>query len=108
MGNDACWTQIEREQVLILGKSIGYTAERPVVEWILWCVLGDNVACPLLYTPYSGIAERYGGQGYDLTGPKDKVTEVLQEAQNKSRGGVATLVNAMIGSTSFREGSLSV
>jgi acetolactate synthase-like protein len=31
VGNDAGWTQIEREQVPILG---------------------DNVACPLLYTAY--------------------------------------------------------
>jgi len=88
VGNDACWTQIEREQI-------------PMFQ--------DNVACPLEYTPYNTVAEGYGGHGIEVkTGDTQKVAEALKEAQSIAAQGVPVLVNVHIGGTDFREGSLSV
>ena len=42
VGNDACWTQIEREQVE---------------------VLGDDVGCALTHMDYHTVAEGCGGVG---------------------------------------------
>jgi len=91
IGNDACWTQIEREQVPSLG---------------------DNVACPLEYTPYEIVAEGYGGKGIHIGAPgttSEDVRKALKEAVTISRKlKVPVCVNALIGSTNFREGSISV
>ena len=46
IGNDACWTQIEREQTPMFN---------------------DDVACPLEYTAYDKVAEGYGAQGLEIT-----------------------------------------
>ncbi|RXM92452.1 Acetolactate synthase-like protein [Acipenser ruthenus] len=88
VGNDACWSQISREQVPMLG---------------------SNVACGLAFTDYHVVADGYGGKGY-LIGREDgeKLDEILQSAQEQSRQGRATLLNVLIGKTNFREGSISV
>jgi len=96
VGNDACWTQIEREQV-------------PMFQ--------DDVACPLHYSAYHTVAEGYGGQGIELRGvgetleqTGENIRQVVQEAQRLSSGPDAkpVLINCHIGKTDFREGSLSV
>jgi len=91
IGNDACWTQILREQEPILG---------------------DDVACQLEYTPYDVVAKGYGGEGFEIDGsmrsPK-AIKEVLQKALAVSRKKkIPVCINAHIGETDFREGSISV
>uniref|UniRef100_A0A3Q2QTH3 2-hydroxyacyl-CoA lyase 2 n=1 Tax=Fundulus heteroclitus TaxID=8078 RepID=A0A3Q2QTH3_FUNHE len=87
VGNDACWSQISREQVPILG---------------------SNVACGLAFT-YHTVADGYGGKGY-LVGREneDQLRDIIQQAQRDAREGKATLLNVLIGKTNFREGSISV
>lgn len=87
VGNDAAWSQIERDQVPIFG---------------------DNVACPLLYSPYQDVATGYGGAGVEISGPSTNIQDVLRQAQTSAQSGTPMLVNVMIGKTNFREGSISV
>ena len=89
IGNDACWTQIAREQVPQLGSSVG---------------------CMLAYCEYEKVAEGYGGCGYRLDRGMDDATikDVLKKAQDESRKGLPVLVNCLIGTTDFRQGSISV
>ncbi|CAN9511538.1 unnamed protein product [Ophioblennius macclurei] len=88
VGNDACWSQISREQVPILG---------------------SNVACGLAFTDYHVVADGYGGKGY-LIGRDDehRLSDIIKQAQKETREGKATLLNVLIGKTNFREGSISV
>lgn len=86
VGNDAGWTQIAREQVEILGDDCGTVLER---------------------TAYHEVAEGYGGRGLLLERPED-ITSVLAEAKKIARSGVPVLVNAMLGKTDFRKGSISM
>ncbi|XP_061828706.1 2-hydroxyacyl-CoA lyase 2 [Nerophis lumbriciformis] len=88
VGNDACWSQISREQVPILG---------------------SNVACGLAFTDYHIVADGYGGKGYLIRREDEKrLSDIIREAQKQSREGKATLLNVLIGKTNFREGSISV
>jgi acetolactate synthase-like protein len=48
IGNDACWTQIARDQIK---------------------TFGDDVACPLLYTDYDRVAVAIGCKGYKADTP---------------------------------------
>uniref|UniRef100_A0AAQ5ZKK2 2-hydroxyacyl-CoA lyase 2 n=1 Tax=Amphiprion ocellaris TaxID=80972 RepID=A0AAQ5ZKK2_AMPOC len=88
VGNDACWSQISREQVPMLG---------------------SNVACGLAFTDYHIVANGYGGKGY-LVGreDEDRLSDIIRQAQKECREGKATLLNVLIGKTNFREGSISV
>ena len=86
VGNDAGWTQIEREQVHMFN---------------------DDVACRLAYLEYDKVAEGYGGVGLKLT-PDHDAASVIKQAQTIAASGRPVLINAYIGKTSFREGSLSV
>ncbi|XP_061734713.1 2-hydroxyacyl-CoA lyase 2 [Nerophis ophidion] len=88
VGNDACWSQISREQVPILG---------------------SNVACGLAFTDYHIVADGYGGKGYLIRREDEQqLSEIIRKAQKQSREGKATLLNVLIGKTNFREGSISV
>lgn len=86
VGNDASWNQIAREQVE---------------------VLGDDCGTALRHTDYHLVAEGYGGKGLLLERPED-VPAVLQEAKEIARGGTPVLVNALLGKTDFRKGSISM
>lgn len=86
VGNDAGWTQIAREQVE---------------------VLGDACGTELLHTDYHVVAEGYGGKGLKVERPED-VPAVLAEAKEIARDGTPVLVNALIGKTDFRKGSISM
>ncbi|RVE64540.1 hypothetical protein OJAV_G00126790 [Oryzias javanicus] len=88
VGNDACWSQISREQVPILG---------------------SNVACGLAFTDYHVVADGYGGKGY-LVGrdEESRLSDIIKQAQKETKEGKATLLNVLIGKTNFREGSISV
>jgi thiamine pyrophosphate-dependent acetolactate synthase large subunit-like protein len=86
VGNDAGWTQIAREQVEMLH---------------------DDVGTVLARTDYHHVAAGYGGQGLCIGRPQE-VEPVLAEAVRIARAGSPVLVNAQIGKTEFRKGSISV
>jgi acetolactate synthase-1/2/3 large subunit len=86
VGNDAGWTQIAREQVE---------------------VLKDDVGTVLAATDYERAAEGLGAHGLRLDDP-GRVDDVLQEARDLARGGRPVYVNARIGRTDFRKGSISM
>jgi thiamine pyrophosphate-dependent acetolactate synthase large subunit-like protein len=86
IGNDAGWTQIERDQVEILG---------------------DDVACRLTHMDYHLVAEACGGVGIKIDSA-DQVDDALARAVKLSRQGKPVLINALIGKTDFRKGSISM
>ncbi|MEM7482445.1 MAG: thiamine pyrophosphate-binding protein [Acidobacteriota bacterium] len=86
IGNDAGWTQIAREQVPILG---------------------DDVATVLAPTSYHRVAEGYGGEGLLLERPED-TPRVLARAKELAAEGRPVVINAHIGATDFRKGSISI
>ena len=98
VGNDACWSQIAREQVPMLG---------------------SDTACALEYTPYHQAVEGLGGKGFVIgsavgeepalvrSGEKE-ITRVLEEARKECDEGRSVLINVLIGKSDFRAGSISV
>lgn len=86
VGNDAGWTQIARDQVVILG---------------------DDVATGLAPMDYHGVGEACGGRGLLVDSPEE-VEGTLANAVTLSRDGAPVVVNARIGATDFRKGSLSM
>jgi acetolactate synthase-1/2/3 large subunit len=86
VGNDACWMQIARDQVEILG---------------------DDVGCPLLPADYHKVVEGFGAVGLWVTAT-DRLRETILQAKHASREGHPVLVNALIGRTDFRKGSISI
>ncbi|MEO0601055.1 MAG: thiamine pyrophosphate-dependent enzyme, partial [Myxococcota bacterium] len=86
VGNDAGWTQILRDQETILG---------------------DDVACRLTHMDYHVVADGCGGKGF-VVSDAASVPTVLKEAVHTSRSGTPVLVNALLGRSRFREGSISM
>jgi acetolactate synthase-1/2/3 large subunit len=86
VGNDACWSQIARDQT---------------------AVLGDDVATGLRRTDYHLAAEGYGGKGFLLDRQED-IDRVFKEAKQAAGEGRPVLINALIGTTDFRKGSISM
>ena len=86
IGNDAGWAQIARDQIEILK---------------------DDVGTVLQHNDYDLVAKGYGGDGKRLERTED-IAAVLQEAKQSVKSGKAYLVNAVIGKTEFRKGSISM
>jgi acetolactate synthase-1/2/3 large subunit len=86
IGNDACWAQIAREQVEMLG---------------------DDVGTVLARTAYHDVAEGYGGVGLLLDDPA-KIDETLREAKAIARSGRPVCLNVHIARSDFRKGSISI
>lgn len=86
VGNDAGWTQILRDQIVILE---------------------DDVACRLARTDYHEVAKGWGAKGIVVRDPRS-MRSALKRAVELSREGHPVLVNAHIGSTDFRKGSISM
>ncbi|MGD8211972.1 MAG: thiamine pyrophosphate-dependent enzyme, partial [Desulfobacterales bacterium] len=86
VGNDAGWSQIARDQVTIFG---------------------DDVATALRRTDYHRVAQGYGGKGF-LLESEEEIEHVLGEARQASQAGHPVLINALIGKTDFRKGSISM
>ena len=86
VGNDASWAQIARDQVEMLGDDVGTVLRR---------------------TDYHRVAEGYGGVGLLLDRP-EAIDDVLMTAKKEAAAGRPVLVNALIGKTDFRKGSLSM
>ncbi len=86
VGNDAGWTQILRDQEPILG---------------------DPVGCTLTHMDYHKVAEGCGARGLRVDSMAE-VNATLDEAVRLSRAGHPVLVNAIMGRSDFRKGSLSM
>jgi acetolactate synthase-like protein len=86
VGNDAGWTQIARDQVVILGK---------------------DTATTLTYADYHKVAEGWGAKGI-LVKDDSELDAAFAEALRLSREGHPVLVNVLLGKTDFRKGSISI
>ncbi|MBI4603745.1 MAG: thiamine pyrophosphate-binding protein [Planctomycetes bacterium] len=86
IANDGAWMQIARDQAAILGDDVGTVLRR---------------------TDYHAVAEGWGGRGLVLDRP-DRAGEVLAEAREIARSGVPAVVNAHLGRTEFRKGSIAL
>lgn len=86
VGNDAGWTQIARDQIEILK---------------------DDVGTVLARTEYHKVVEGFGAKGLLLEKPED-VPSVIAEAKKAAAEGIPVLINALIGKTDFRKGSISM
>jgi acetolactate synthase-1/2/3 large subunit len=86
VGNDASWMQIAREQVEILK---------------------DDVGTVLRHTDYHAVAEGFGGKGFLLKAP-EQIVEILSQARRVAAAGQPVLINAHLGRTEFRKGSISM
>ncbi len=86
IGNDACWSQIARDQIEILK---------------------DDTATKLSYSDYQMIGAAFGADG-----KKVETIEEFERAFEKGRvaaqQGMPFIINAVIGKTEFRKGSISM
>jgi len=85
IGNDACWTQIHRDQVQ---------------------TLHDDIGCVLEYTNYDQLAKSLGCEGIMIDND-DQIIPALTRAKELYAQGKSVVINAKIGKTEFRDGSLS-
>lgn len=86
VGNDASWAQIARDQVELLHDDVGTVLRR---------------------TDYDVVAAGYGGKGLRLHQAND-LAEVIAAAKTEAASGRPVLVNALLGKSDFRKGSISV
>ncbi len=86
VGNDAGWTQIARDQVVILE---------------------DPVGTELTAMDYHVVVQGCGGHGIKVEDISE-VPKALEEALEYSRKGIPVLINVIIGKTDFRKGSISM
>jgi acetolactate synthase-like protein len=86
IGNDMSWSQIAREQVDILGTTLG---------------------CDLRRTDYHKVAEGYGGVGLVLSDPA-RVDATLAEAKSIAKTGRPVCINVHLRKSDFRKGSISM
>ncbi len=86
IGNDACWAQIARDQVDFL-KS-------------------DCAVC-LEHSDYEMIGKAFGAEGVRVEN-MDAFIAAAREAKTQSRNGKPYIINAIIGKTDFRKGSISM
>ena len=86
IGNDAGWTQIARDQITMLG---------------------DDVGVVLAHTNYHDAARGFGGEGVAICS-NDEIAPALAAAKRSAAAGVPFCINARIGATEFRKGSLSM
>lgn len=86
IGNDACWSQIARDQVDFLK---------------------SDCAMKLDYSDYQIIAQAFGGDGARVN-TIDEFKQAVSKAIAATRSGTPFVVNAIIGKTDFRKGSISV
>ncbi|MGK2858068.1 MAG: thiamine pyrophosphate-binding protein [Thermoanaerobaculia bacterium] len=86
VGNDASWSQIARDQVEILGDDVGTVLSR---------------------TDYHRVAEGFGAAGL-LAETTAEASNVLASAKETAASGTPVLVNAILGGSDFRKGSISM
>ncbi|MBS0616792.1 MAG: thiamine pyrophosphate-binding protein [Spirochaetes bacterium] len=86
IGNDACWTQIYRDQKVFLE---------------------DDVACMLDYSHYDEIAKTFGGAGATITKPTQIKTGIAALKKSLAKK-TPFVLNVLIGRSEFRKGSISM
>ncbi len=86
IGNDACWSQIARDQVEFLG---------------------SDCALNLDYSEYQLIAKAFKGDG-ERVETIEEFEKAVKKAQECNAKGQSYVINAIIGKTDFRKGSISV
>lgn len=86
IGNDACWSQIARDQVEFLK---------------------SDCAMNLAYSDYQNIGQAFGAGGARVE-TLDAFKQAAKEAIDHSRKGTPYIINAIIGKTDFRKGSISM
>jgi thiamine pyrophosphate-dependent acetolactate synthase large subunit-like protein len=86
IGNDAGWTQIERDQTVILG---------------------SDVATKLAHSDYDKAAIGLGAQGIRVSN-EEEIQSALEKGKSYAMNNQPCLINAIIGKTDFRKGSISV
>lgn len=86
IGNDACWSQIARDQIEFLK---------------------SDCAIKLDYSNYEKIGEAFGAQGKRVE-DLNSFLEVAKEAREKNKKGIPYIINAVIGKSDFRKGSISM
>ena len=86
IGNDACWSQIARDQIPILK---------------------SDCAMNLAYSDYQKIANAFGAEGVRVE-DVDGFKSAVRDAKQLSRKGTPYIINAIIGKTDFRKGSMSM
>ncbi len=86
VGNDAAWSQITRDQVEFLH---------------------DDVGTVLARSGYHAAAAGLGAAGLEIQRP-GSIDEVLLEARRTAAAGHPVVINAWIGITEFRKGSISM
>ena len=86
IGNDACWSQIARDQVEILK---------------------SDCAMNLALSDYQDIGKAFGAEGVRVES-LDAFKAAVVEAKKLSREGKPYIINAIIGKTDFRKGSVSM
>ncbi len=86
VGNDASWAQIARDQVTYLH---------------------DDAATVLRQSDYHVVAEGLGARGLVIR-KESEIKPVLRKAWKLLRSGKPVLVNALIGKSDFRRGSISM
>lgn len=86
IGNDACWSQIARDQVDFLK---------------------SDCAMKLAYSDYQLVSKAFGGEGVRVDTLEAFKAAVI-EAKHLSREGTPYVINAIIGKTDFRKGSISM
>ena len=69
--------------------------------------MADDVATVLNRSDYHLVAEAYGGKGFFLE-RSENIDEIFGEAKQAARAGIPVLINAMIGQSDFRKGSISM
>jgi 2-hydroxyacyl-CoA lyase len=86
IGNDACWSQIARDQVE---------------------VLKSDCAMKLALSDYQDVGKAFGADGVRVENMEAFKAAVV-EAKKLSRNGRPYIINAIIGKTDFRKGSVSM
>jgi len=86
IGNDACWMQIARDQVDFLKSDCAVTLE---------------------HSDYEMIGKAFGAEGARVE-TMEAFISAAKEAKTKSRNGKPFIINAIIGKTDFRKGSISM
>ena len=86
IGNDACWAQIARDQVDFLK---------------------SDCAVRLEHSDYDMIGKAFGAEGVRVDNMKTFLW-ATNDAKEKSRNGVPYIINAIIGRSDFRKGSISM
>ena len=86
IGNDACWTQIARDQIDFLQ---------------------SDCAMNLALSDYQNIGKAFGAEGVRVEN-LDAFKTAVVEAKSLSRKGKPYIINAIIGKTDFRKGSISM